>query len=140
MEWAPSMDSVSVTIAVSCGHGLVLGSQMCSPGKAAHEKGCTGLTVTAQVPAHCESTKLPGGGIAPDTSPSCISSRHKSPFHSTKGRLMTDLVPNRAGVIVPVHVRYAGKRWFEWRIARHRDHGLEQQEYTRRLMKFQVRL
>lgn len=104
MEWAPSVDSVSVTIAVSCGHGLVLGSQMCSPGKAAHEKGCTGLTVTAQVPAHCESTKLPGG-TPPDTSPSRISSRHKSSFHSTKDRLMTDLVPNRASLIVPVHVR-----------------------------------
>lgn len=68
----PSVDGVSITAGASYGHGLVTGSQMCSSGKAAQEEGCTGLTAIAQLPPDTgrnDFTNLPGGIIAPDTSP-----------------------------------------------------------------------
>lgn len=68
----PSVDGVSITAGASYGHGLLTGSQMCSSGKAAWEEGCTGLTAIAQLPPDTgrkDFTNLPGGIIAPDTSP-----------------------------------------------------------------------
>lgn len=68
----PSVGGVSITTGASYGHGLVMGSQMCSFGKAACEEGCTGLTAIAQLPPDTgrkNFTNLPGGSIAPDASP-----------------------------------------------------------------------
>lgn len=78
----PSVDGVSITAGASCGHGLVMSSQIFSSGKAAWEEGGTGLTAIAQLPPDTGKknfTNLPGGIIAPDASPP-VSPAGTSPF------------------------------------------------------------
>lgn len=62
----PSVDDVSTTAGASYGHGLVMGSQRCSFGKAAGEGGCTGLKAITQLPPDTgrkDFINFPGGII-----------------------------------------------------------------------------